>query len=144
MPGRAARALALFLLSRLQQPAPRVASAFPAMAEVRPYRQGFQRLSRLNGCFRFSVSRLQRPALWVISHSGYAAKDAASPDRLTPVRAEQALSLFYVGQTPAPSSLGHKPTQLRGKKRHTAVLSYARQRSAGCGSCKRCDRKSRL
>ncbi|WP_394122028.1 hypothetical protein [Planococcus donghaensis] len=47
MPVESTRALALIFIVQLQQPAPRVASAFPAMAEERHYRQGFQRWSEV-------------------------------------------------------------------------------------------------
>jgi len=83
--------------------------------------------------FRFSLSRLQQPDSWVISHSGCAAKNAASPVRLMPIESTRALSLFFV-QAPAPSSLGHKPTQLCGKVRHFAGLSYARQSYTGASA----------
>ncbi len=65
--------------------------------------------------------------LGVLSQFACAAQNAASANRLKPVGSTWALPLFYVVQTPAPSSLGHKPTQLRGKERHTAGLSNARQ-----------------
>ncbi|MDQ0427732.1 hypothetical protein QOZ98_000557 [Planomicrobium stackebrandtii] len=44
MPVESKRLLPLFGV-QLQRPVPRVASAFPEMAEERHYRQGFQRLS---------------------------------------------------------------------------------------------------
>ena len=53
-------------MSSLQRPAPRVASAFPAMTKERHYRQGFQRLSGLNGRFRFSFSHIKTPVPLII------------------------------------------------------------------------------
>jgi len=41
--------------------------------------------------------------------------------------------LFFV-QTSAPSSSGHKPTQLCGKERHFAVPSYARRSWIGASA----------
>src|SRR5690606_5555795 len=44
----------------------------------------------------FFLSRLHRPALWVINRPGCAAKSAASPVRLMPGRATWALALFLL------------------------------------------------
>ena len=45
---------------------------------------------------------------------------------------------FRIVQTPAPSSSGHKPTQRRGRERHFAGLSYARQSYMGAYAFRYC------
>ncbi len=100
------------------------------MRQRTPLRQIVLCPAELHGRFRFSMSRLQRPALWVISQPSAVAKSATLLDCLMPGRATWALSLFFV-QAPAPNSLGHKPTQRRGKERHSSGLSYARQSYMG-------------
>jgi len=44
----------------------------------------------------FFIVQLQRPEAWVISRSGYAAKNAASPARLMPGASTKALALFFI------------------------------------------------
>ncbi len=49
-------------------------------------------------------------------------------------RARRLPALFFIVQAPAPSSLGHKPLWLCGKKRRFARSSYARQSYMGASA----------
>ena len=86
MPFGAERPLPLFFIVQTPAASPSSRFSLTCNGKGRHYWQGFQRLSRLHGCLRFSCC----PA-------------------------------------PAPRFLGHKPTQRRGKERHSAGLSYARR-----------------
>ena len=95
MPVESTRALALFYV---QAPAASPSSRFSLAAngKARHYRLGFQRLSGLSGCLRFSMSRLQRSAPRVISQPRCVAKNATSQVRLMPVGASRPLTLFFI------------------------------------------------
>src|SRR5690606_25446617 len=60
----------------------------------------------------FSVSRLQHPALWVISQPSCRGKERHSAGLSYAQQSYMGACAFLIVQTPAPSSLGHKPTQL--------------------------------
>ena len=77
---------------QLQRPAPRVASAFPAMAK-----------SAITGKASSAcrVSRLQRPTPRVLSCPSCAAKSAASEVHLKPAGVKRPFSLFVATRAPA-------------------------------------------
>src|SRR5690606_40861694 len=84
----------------------------------------------LNGCRRFSVSRLQRPTPRDVSHFGCAAEK--TPLRQTVLRLSELNGRFRfsVSRLRRPSSSGHKPAQLRDQDRLTGP-SYAFQSLTG-------------
>src|SRR5690606_28874016 len=136
-----------FLFVQLQRPGPRVISQpnclvqclalrdisrSGCVAENMPLRQLILYLSELNRHFYFSCCVAKYATLSVCLMPIGGPQDAgqltaATGSRVLRLASATGASAFLFVQTPAASSLGHKPTQLRGKKRHFAGPSYARQ-----------------
>ena len=103
-----ARAASAFLLSSFSsQP---LESLQPNQKRQRaPFPVRLPALVRAKRLLPLFFVQLQRPGPWVISPSGYAAKNAASPARLMPVRPTRALTLFSIVQLhrPTPRDISH-------------------------------------